>query len=380
LRRVATLVAQGVRPAEIFSAVSNEVANVFGFDTKTSDVATVVRFDGGPELVLVGASNSIEGLPLGARWEPRDLYISTKVLHTGHSGRIDECDLSSVGGPIAESLRRQGILSQVGSPIIVEGRLWGAMTVNAKEELPPDSEQRLEKFTELVATAIANAENLAELAASRRRIVAAADEARRRIERDLHDGVQQQLVLLQLDLGALEADEPTGDALTEQLAILQEAVGSILDGLVEIARGIHPAILSQGGLKPALKGLARRSAVPVNLGAHIECPLPDEVEVAAYYVVSEALTNVAKYARASVVHIDVKTDDGALTLVVRDDGVGGADPGKGSGLVGLQDRVEALGGRITIGSSAGTGTCLIATLPVAPYASPRDRERLRSAK
>ena len=380
LRRVATLVAQGVRPAEIFSAVSNEVANVFGFDTKTSDVATVVRFDGGPELVLVGASNSIEGLPLGARWEPRDLYISTKVLHTGHSGRIDERDLSSVGGPIAESLRRQGILSQVGSPIIVEGRLWGAMTVNAKEELPPDSEQRLEKFTELVATAIANAENLAELAASRRRIVAAADEARRRIERDLHDGVQQQLVLLQLDLGALEADEPTGDALTEQLAILQEAVGSILDGLVEIARGIHPAILSQGGLKPALKGLARRSAVPVKLGAHIECPLPDEVEVAAYYVVSEALTNVAKYARASVVHIDVKTDDGALTLVVRDDGVGGADPGKGSGLVGLQDRVEALGGRITIGSSAGTGTCLIATLPVAPDASPRDRERPRSAK
>ena len=240
------------------------------------------------------------------------------------------------------------------------------MTATSTEgPLPSDTEARLASFTELVATAIANAESSAELAASRRRIVAASDDARRRIERDLHDGVQQQLVSLGLKLGVMKADPPTGDALKEQLAGVTEDVGSVLDALVEIARGIHPAILSQGGLAPALKALARRSAVPVELHARIEGPLPDEVEVAAYYVGAEALTNTAKYARASVVHMDVTTDDGTLTLMVRDDGVGGADPGRGSGLVGLQDRVEALGGTIKIDSSAGSGTCVVVTLPIA---------------
>jgi len=300
LRRVATLVAQGVQPSELFGAVSAELANVF-----RTEFAAVGRFD--------RAVAAIDVVGLGTdgpqRWSLQDEMLAARVLSTGRSARSEHDSWPSVQATSAHPIGR----SSVASPIVVDGELWGAMLVaSTKDVLPPDTEGRLENFTELVATAIANAESRAELAASRRRIVAAADEARRRIERDLHDGVQQQLVLLQLDLGALEADEPTGDALTEQLAILQGDVGSILDGLVEIARGIHPAILSQGGLKPALKGLARRSAVPVKLGAHIECPLPDEVEVAAYYVVSEALTNVAKYARASVVHIDVKTDDGAL--------------------------------------------------------------------
>jgi signal transduction histidine kinase len=144
-----------------------------------------------------------------------------------------------------------------------------------------------------------------------------------------------------------------------------EDVGSVLDALVEIARGIHPAILSQGGLAAAVKALARRSAVPVELDACIDVKVPDEVEVAAYYVAAEALTNVAKHARASVVRMAVTTDDGTLTLMVRDDGVGGAHPGRGSGLVGLQDRVEALGGTIKIDSSAGKGTCVVVTLPTA---------------
>jgi signal transduction histidine kinase len=231
--------------------------------------------------------------------------------------------------------------------------------------LPPDTEERLQKFTEIVATAIANAESREELAASRRRIVAASDESRRRIERDLHDGVQQQLVSLGLKLGAMTADPPTGDALTEQLAGVTEDVRSAYDGLVEIARGIHPAILSHGGLAPALKALARRSAVPVELHARIDDPLPDEVEVAAYYVSAEALTNTAKYGGASVVRMDVTTDDGTLTLKVRDDGVGGAELGKGSGLVGLQDRVEALGGTIKIDSPADSGTSVVVTLPIA---------------
>jgi signal transduction histidine kinase len=181
----------------------------------------------------------------------------------------------------------------------------------------------------------------------------------------LHDGVQQQLVSLGLELGVMKAHPPTGDALKEQLASLTEDVGSVLDALVEIARGIHPAILAQGGLAAALRALARRSAVPVELHAQIQGPLPDEVEVAAYYVAAEALTNAAKHARASVAHMDVTTADGTLTLMVRDDGVGGADPGGGSGLVGLQDRVEALGGTIKIDSSAGSGTCVVVTLPIA---------------
>jgi signal transduction histidine kinase len=177
--------------------------------------------------------------------------------------------------------------------------------------------------------------------------------------------VQQQLVSLGLELGVMKADPPTGEALKEQLASLTEDVGSVLDALVEIARGIHPAILAQGGLAAALRALARRSAVPVELHAQIQGPLPDEVEVAAYYIAAEALTNAAKHARAAVVHMDVTTDDGTLTLMVRDDGVGGADPGGGSGLVGLHDRVEALGGTIKIDSSAGSGTCVVVTLPIA---------------
>jgi signal transduction histidine kinase len=168
-----------------------------------------------------------------------------------------------------------------------------------------------------------------------------------------------------MKLGAMEAELPAADALEEQLASLRGDVGSVLEDLVEIARGIHPAILSKGGLAAALRVLGRRSAVPVELQAQIEGPLPDALEVAAYYVAAEVLTNAAKHARASLVHMDVTTDDGTLALVVRDDGVGGADPGKGSGLVGLQDRVEALGGTIKIDSSAGCGTCVVVTLPIA---------------
>jgi PAS domain S-box-containing protein len=364
LRRMATLVAQGVPPAEIFSAVSAEVSRLFSAHGTTVDLATAVRFDPGPEVVLVGASKTIEGLPLQARWEPIDLYVSSKVLRTGRSARIDESELDAVGGPVAESVRRMDCHSQVGSPIIVEGELWGAMTMNAREALPPDTEERLEKFTELLGTAIANAESRSELAASRRRIVAASDEARRRIERDLHDGVQQQLVSLQLELQELEAAMPPNDELQVHLSRVTNGLDGALKDLVEIARGIHPAILSRGGLTPALQALARRSGVSVQLDADIDSRLPQQVEVAAYYVVSEALTNAAKHARASVVHVDVVAQDGTLRLSIRDDGVGGADPRQGSGLVGLQDRVEALGGMLRVDSPPGSGTSLGVKLPI----------------
>ena len=238
------------------------------------------------------------------------------------------------------------------APVIVEGRLWGAMAVvTIDRTLPLDTEERLTEFTELVATAIANAENRAELTASRARIVATADATRRRIERDLHDGAQQQLVSLALELRAAEAALPS--ELTDQRAELSrvvEGLTAVLDELREISSGIHPAILSEGGLAPALKTLARRSPIPVQLDVRVEGRLPESVEVAAYYVVAEMLTNAAKHAHASSVQVDVAGADGVLRVSVRDDGVGGADPARGSGLVGLRDRVEALGGTIAVDS------------------------------
>jgi signal transduction histidine kinase len=207
-------------------------------------------------------------------------------------------------------------------------------------------------------------ESREELAASRARIVATADQARRRIERDLHDGTQQRLVSLALDLRAIEAVMPPElPELRAQLAHIATELAGALDDLREISRGIHPAILSDGGLPPALKALARRSVVPVELDVDVSTRLPEQVEVAAYYVVSEALTNAAKHARASVVHVDVQARDGSLHLSVHDDGIGGATLGRGSGLIGLIDRVKALDGTISVTSPPGEGTALLVVLP-----------------
>jgi signal transduction histidine kinase len=241
-----------------------------------------------------------------------------------------------------------------------------------EEPLPPDAEARLASFTELVATAIANADSRAELMASRAelmasraRIVAAADETRRRIERDLHDGTQQQLVSLVLDIRAVQAAVPPQSAELEGgLARIAERVTSVFDQVREISHGIHPAILSEQGLSPALKALARRSAVPVDLDLRSGRRLPDHVEVAAYYAVSEALANVAKHARASAVHVELDTPDTVMRLAIRDDGIGGADPAKGSGLTGLRDRIEAVGGTLGVTSPAGHGTTLLIEIPV----------------
>jgi signal transduction histidine kinase len=243
--------------------------------------------------------------------------------------------------------------------------LWGVVAVGStlEQPLPADIEARLASFTELLAAAIANAESCAALAASRARIVAAADETRRRIERDLHDGIQQHLVSLMLELRKAEATREV-DELREQLARAARGLGGVLEELGEIAQGIHPAILSDGGLDGALRALARRSAVPVELELRAERRQPEQVEVAAYYVVSEALTNAAKHASASVVHVELEASDAVVRLTIRDDGVGGADPQQGSGLVGLSDRIEALGGTLQVTSPAGRGTTLLIELPV----------------
>jgi signal transduction histidine kinase len=361
LQRMATLVAKGAPPVAIFSAVSEEVGRLLG-----SDTAAVARFEHDPPaIVVVGVGHSIPGIPVGTRSELDDALASAEVYRTGRSARIDARDWASASGPIHEPALREGLISTVASPIVVEGRLWGTMSVSAKEPLPLDTEKRLERFTELVATAISNAGSRSELAASRRRIVGASDEARRRIERDLHDGTQQRLVSLGLAVRAAEAQiQPDSSHLRSELSRIATGLTDAVAELQELSRGIHPAILSQGGLGPALRTLARRSAIPVELNIATEARLPEPTEVAAYYVASEGLANAAKYAQASRVEVSLTLLNGSLLLSIRDDGVGGADPARGSGLVGLTDRVEALGGSISVQSRPGAGTQITAELPL----------------
>jgi signal transduction histidine kinase/PAS domain-containing protein len=320
LRRVATLVAEGVRPEDVFAAISEEVARLMAINT-----TSMLRY---------GADGTAR---VFARWGEAD--------------------------PAAA---QPGEQSSIDAPIVVDGRLWGIITAaSTRPDMPPTAtESRIAAFAELLGTAIAMANSRAELTASRARIVAASDETRRRLERDLHDGVQQQLVALGLELRAAEAALPPENQLRDQLAHAATGLSGAVDELVEISRGIHPAILAAGGLRPALKTLARRSAIPAELRMHSARRLPERVEVAAYYVVSEALTNAAKHAHASFVQVEVEADDSAIELAIRDDGVGGADPARGSGLIGLTDRVEALGGRIEMASPAGRGTSLHVRIPI----------------
>jgi signal transduction histidine kinase len=276
-------------------------------------------------------------------------------------------DYADVTGEIGTWVRSHGIRHVVGCPVSVEGRTWGAMIIFSHEAEPRAgvTEDRMLDFVKLVSTAIANAQGRSELLASRARVVAASDESRRRIERNLHDGAQQQLVSLGLRLRAVEATVPPGQAeLRTELSSTVQSLSAILEDLHEISRGLDPSILTRNGLRPALKSLARRSAVPVELDVRVCRRLPEQVEVAMYYTVSEALTNVAKYAHASEVDIELRLEDEVARLSVHDDGVGGAHFGGGSGLVGLRDRVEALGGGIHVVSPSGGGTSLIVDIPV----------------
>jgi signal transduction histidine kinase len=369
LRRVATLVAGGAPPTEIVAAVAEETGELVSIDG-----TRILRYEGdGTATVIAGWSRSV-GVPpeleVGARLVLEGESVSALVLQTERPARIDRYE--NAAGPLSEPLRQAGVQSAVGVPIVVEGHLWGVMAAGSTkpDPLPPETELRLAEFTALVATAIANAESRAELMASRARIVAAADETRRRIERDLHDGVQQRLVSLGLELRAARATMPAQLGEFEgALARVAEGLGSVFNELREISHGIHPAILSEGGLGPALKALCRRSAVAVELDLHAQRRLPEPVEVAAYYVVSEGLTNVAKHAHASVVNVDLDADDAIMRLAIRDDGIGGADPGRGSGLLGLSDRIDALGGTLEVTSPAGKGTTLLIEVPLDDHSS-----------
>jgi signal transduction histidine kinase/uncharacterized protein YoaH (UPF0181 family) len=363
LRRVATLVAQGARPAQVFQAVSAEVGRLL-----PADAVALSRYADGTVTPLgewppTGGSEFVA--VVGERLPLERGTSAWLVFETGRPARVDGFDGAVGRGP--DLARAAGWRSSVGAPIIVEGRLWGVVSVGSKTDrlLPPETEERLGEFTELLATAIANAESHEELDASRARILATADATRRRIERDLHDGAQQQLVSLALELRAAQAAIPAEfDEHRAELSHVIDGLTEVLDGLREIALGIHPPLLAEGGLEPALKTLARRSPIPVELDVRAEGRLPEPVEVAAYYVVSEALTNAAKYARASVVHVDLQASERALRVAVRDDGLGGADPARGSGLLGLKDRAEAIGGTISLRSPHGAGTSLQVELPL----------------
>jgi GAF domain-containing protein len=356
LRRVATLVAHGAAPKDVFAAVANELGHLLSVD-----MANVIRYEADGSVTFVASAG--ERVPVGSRWPSGDASLSKLVLETRGPARID--DYAEAAGPLAETLREEGVRTAVGTPIIVEGRLWGLTAVGSSQEqpLPPDTEARLASFTELVATAIANAEARTEVAASRARLVAATDDERRRVVRDLHDGAQQRvvhtIVTLKLACQALEADDEAVPELVREA--LDNAERANVE-LRELARGILPTVLTRGGLHAGVDALASRTPVPVEIDVSVG-RLPTAVEATAYFVVAEALTNVAKHARAGRAEVMARIEEGTLAVEVRDDGVGGARP-DGSGLVGLADRLAALDGRLRVESLSDGGTLVSAAIPL----------------
>jgi signal transduction histidine kinase len=360
LRHVATLVAQGVPASELFSAVTEEVGTLL-----RADLAGMIRYEDDAAVTPVAAWVAVgEHPPVPDRWPMEEGDPADLVAKTRRPARVD--DWEGVPGPISAFIRELGVSSSVGSPILVEGRLWGALAVHSKqtEPLPTDTESRLESFTELVATAISNIDARNEVAASRARIVAAADDERRRVVRDLHDGAQQRLIhtviTLKLARRALQHDDDAAPSLV--MDALDQAQRATAE-LRELAHGILPAVLTRGGLRAGVDALASRMPVPVEVAVSVD-RLPAAVEATAYFVVAEALTNVAKHSRAGSSAVMASVEGGTLRLEVRDDGVGGARR-DGSGLLGLADRLAVLDGQLRIESPADRGTLVAADIPLA---------------
>jgi signal transduction histidine kinase len=301
-------------------------------------------------------------MPVGTTHTLAGESVSSEVLRGGRSARMDE--YAGARGPLAEDARTLGVRSAVGAPIMVDGRVWGVViAVSRAEPLPADTESALEEFTQLIATAISNSQARSELAASRARIVAAADEERGRVVRDLHDGAQQRLVhtLLTLKL-AQHALEQQSDDLSKFLNEALDQANRATVELRELSHGILPGVLKRGGLRAGVEALATRTPVPVENDVSVG-RLPAAIEATAYFIVAEALTNVAKHARAQHAVVTARVEDGTLRVDVRDDGVGGARR-DGSGLVGLGDRLAVLDGRLRIESPAEGGTLVAATIPL----------------
>jgi PAS domain S-box-containing protein len=356
LRRVATAVAAEREPEELFSLVIEEVGRLL-----EAQSSNMIRYEGNGDATVIGGWSvpGVHNVPVGETVRVDHDTAAARVWRTGRPARVDSYE--GMDGELAERLRAYGFRSAIAAPVVIAGRLWGAMIVSSidPDPLPAGSEQRIADFAELAAQAMANAEAREQLAASRKRIVQAGDAERRRLERNLHDGAQQRLVSLALTL-RLAARRHAED---KELSHAVDELGAALEELRELARGIHPAVLTEYGLAPAIEALATRAPFPVDVEVALDDRLPAPVEAAAYYVVSEALTNVTKYAEASDVRVHVFRDDGRAHVEVRDDGVGGAQEDRGSGLRGLADRVEALGGALWITSPPGEGTTLLAEIP-----------------
>jgi signal transduction histidine kinase len=362
LRRVATLVAHGAAPSEVFETVIRDVGILCG-----ADLARMERYESGDSVIGVAGWSRGDGpqLAVGTRFALEGASIAAMVHEASRPVRVDS--FADAHGPIAHEAQSLGIRSSVGCPIVVDGRLWGVIAASSKSAtpFPPDTESQIAEFTELVATAIANTEARTEVAASRARIIAATDEERRRVVRDLHDGAQQRLVhtivtLTMAQRAVHNGEEDFPALLTEALDNAKQATNE----LRELAHGILPGALTQGGLRAGMDALASRMPVPVEIDVAVG-RLPAAVEATAYFVVAEALTNVAKHARAGRACVAARVADGTLRVQVRDDGVGGALP-DGNGLLGLADRLAALDGQLRVESPVGGGTLVAADLPVRP--------------
>ena len=364
LRRVAMLVAGDPSPSRVFDAVTEEVGRLLRLPA-----ANVMQLDGPGRATVVGAW-SMDGrprFPIGATLRFDGDTLVPKVARSGRPQRVERYD--EAGGTFAALLRDVGYRAGVAAPVNVGGRLWGvlAAVTTSEDPLPAELEQRLCDFADLVAQALANADAYEKLAASRARLVEVGDAERRRLERNLHDGAQQRLVSVALGLSVvgnkLESDPQAAQAI---LSTAQEDLAAGLAELRELARGIHPAVLTEHGLGPALHSLLARAPIPVEIVGLPEKRLPPSIEAAAYYVIAEAVTNVGKYAQASVATVAVQRFNAHVTVTVGDDGIGGADPAQGSGLDGLAARVESLNGHLDVDSPPGHGTRITAEIPLAP--------------
>jgi signal transduction histidine kinase len=357
LRRVATLVAQQASPPTIFNAVAGEASRALGVPR-----VDVGRYHQDGSVVLLGSTGR-SGRPDDHAFSESEKYVAARVMETGRAARVD--DRTTRPAPNAAAADEEGFRSVVGAPIMVEGALWGVIVVLAGEILHEDTETRLTDFTHLVASSISNVQARNNLIASRSRIVTASDETRRRIERNLHDGIQARVLALGLGLRAVRARFPLPPEVQAGLDEVAHDLEGVLEEIRVFSQGLHPALLARSGLGPSLRALGRRSPIRVNLDVAGGARLPEPVETAVYYVVSEALANAAKHSQAAEVSVTVISDSARVGATVADDGVGGAALARGSGLIGLVDRVEALGGRFALESPAGRGTTISIELPLA---------------
>ena len=360
LRRVATLVAEGAAPTAVFDAVAAEMEGLLH-----ADGVTLSRYEPGSEVTVVAHRGSdARRVPPGSRVRHEGENVTTMVRRSERPARMES--YAGTHGAIAELVHDLGVRATVGAPVVVDGLLWGVVIANWRgEESPPaGTEERMAQFAQLLDTAIANADSRDQLTASRARLLTAADEARRRVVRDLHDGAQQRLVhtivMLKLAQRALREKDEEAESLVG--AALEQAEQGHTE-LRELAHGILPAVLTRGGLGEGVRSVVGRLDLPVQVDVPAE-RFPADIEASAYFIVAEALTNVVKHANAGRAEVRASVEDGMLHVEVRDDGIGGADPG-GHGLVGIADRATALGGRLKIENPVGGGTLVAATLPLA---------------